>query len=220
MQLADAVGVAGQLDGQHRHAEVLLLVAGILASQAEELVTGKAELFVVLAEELLQQFGGEMVDAGLHRCVRGEDVAGADDLAGLGEGDVALVHQQADALQRQEGGMPFVHVADIGDDPQGAQGADAADAQQDLLDHAHLLVADVELGGDQAVLGRVGLQVGVQQVERHPADLDAPDMDPEFPAAELQLDLQRADRFRHAPGSAAGCRSRSRDSIPAATRRC
>ena len=103
-----------------------------------------------------------MVDAGLHRRVGGEDVAGADNLAGLWEGDAALVHQQADALQGQEGGMSLVHVADVGDDVHGAQGTDSADAQQDLLDHAHFLVAEVELGRDQAVIGRVGLQVGVQ----------------------------------------------------------
>ena len=37
------------------------------------------------------------------------------------------------------------------------------------------LVAAVELGGDAAVLGRVLRDVGVEQVERHAADLDAPD---------------------------------------------
>ena len=47
MQLADAVGVAGQLERQHRHAEGLLLVARVLAAQAEKLIPGQAERSVV-----------------------------------------------------------------------------------------------------------------------------------------------------------------------------
>ncbi len=74
---------------------------------------------------------------------------------------------------------------------QGAQGANAADAQHHLLADAHLVIAAVELGRDQAVIGAVFLQVGVQQVERHAADLHPPDVHLEPARAELKLHAER-----------------------------
>src|SRR5207247_3252388 len=58
---------------------------------------------------------------------------------------------------------------------QRAEGAQAADAKDDLLADAHVVVAAVEPAGDRPVLGAVLRDVGVEQVQRHPADLDAPD---------------------------------------------
>ena len=195
VQLADSVGVAGQFEGQHRHAEGFLGVLRVLAAKAEEFFAAQAEQTVVSAEVALQQVGGEMVDARLHRGIGGEDVAGADDLLGLAEPDAAFLHQEPNTFQGQEGGMPLVHVAHVGEDPQGAQGANAADPQQDLLQYAHLLIAAVELGRDQAIIGAVFLQVGVQQVERHPADLHPPDVHLESARAELKLHTERSPLF-------------------------
>jgi hypothetical protein len=55
------------------------------------------------------------------------------------------------------------------------EGAPAADAEHALLHQPRLPVAGVELGSDAAVERRVERVVAVEQVERHPADVGAPD---------------------------------------------
>src|SRR5699024_11445305 len=59
----------------------------------------------------------------------------------------------------------------------GLHGANAPDAQHDLLDDAVLLVAAVEAVGDLAGVLVVALDIGVQQQQRHTPDLDLPDRD-------------------------------------------
>ena len=86
-----------------------------------------------------------------------------------------MVDHFADALDADEGGVSLVAVIDVVPDAQLAQGADAADAQQDLLLEAVLPVAAVEVVGDLAVLLEVGLEVGVEQVEVRAAHLAFPD---------------------------------------------
>src|SRR5262249_35766757 len=46
----------------------------------------------------------------------------------------------------------------------------------DLLADAEFLIAAVEGTGDRAVGGRVDLEVGVEKDERHPTDVDAPEL--------------------------------------------
>jgi len=53
----------------------------------------------------------------------------------------------------------------------------AADAEHDLLPETLLQVSRVESGGYPPVLGFVAVDISVQEVERHPADLNLPDGD-------------------------------------------
>ena len=62
-----------------------------------------------------------------------------------------------------------------GDAAVGAHGADAADAEQHLLLEPVLAAAAVEPVGDLALGGAVLLDVGVEQQQRHAADLGDPD---------------------------------------------
>ena len=72
-----------------------------------------------------------------------------------------------------------------------SQGPDAADAEHDLLAQAVLDVAAVEAVGDAGGLaGCSRRHVGVEQVQRDPADVDAPDRDRDVLAADLEADLQ------------------------------
>src|SRR5439155_3373645 len=101
---------------------------------------------------------------------------GLDRLAGRGDSELLLLHQDANPLQRAECGVPFVEVADGRLLAEGPQGADAADPEHDLLLDPVLFVAAVKLGGDIAVVRLILRDVAIEQVERHPADLDAPDL--------------------------------------------
>ena len=92
------------------------------------------------------------------------------------EGRAAL-DEIADALQHDEGRVPFVEVEDRRLDAERLQRADAADAEDDFLLHAGFAVAAVQARRQLAVPRRVLLEIGVEQVQLHAADPHAPDRD-------------------------------------------
>ena len=61
-------------------------------------------------------------------------------------------------------------------DAEGVQGAHPADAEQDLLPQPVLAAAAVQPVGDRPLGGGVLVHVGVEQQQRRPADLGAPDL--------------------------------------------
>ena len=73
-----------------------------------------------------------------------------------------------------ERGVSFVQVIDARVGAHRLQHAHAADAEDDLLLHARLAVAAVEARRQLAIPRRVLLEVGVEQVQLHAADADAP----------------------------------------------
>ncbi len=73
-------------------------------------------------------------------------------------------------------GVVHLGLRRTGDAGVGAQGADAADAEQDLLAQAVLGGAAVEAVGHVAVVVGVALDVGVEEQQRHAADLGDPDL--------------------------------------------
>ena len=82
--------------------------------------------------------------------------------------------QQARVLQRGEGAVPLVEVQAAPVDAGGAQRAHAAHAQQQLLADADALVAEVEAGGELAVLLGVAVDVGVEQEQLVAPDARSP----------------------------------------------
>ena len=100
----------------------------------------------------------------------------------------------ADALEAEEAGVALVGVEHLGrrgagEPAYGAQRADAADAEQHLLLQPVVAAAAVEPVGDLALGRRVLLDVGVEQQQRHPADLRPPDLGAQA-AAPGQADLR------------------------------
>ena len=118
------------------------------------------------------------VDTGGDRRVGGEHRAGANH----GQRGVEIqpgIDQFADALGAEESGVAFVHVEHLGrrqpfDGRERPDGSHPADAGQDLLLHAMLLVAAVETVGDPAQFVLVLRNVGVQQQQRNATDLGHP----------------------------------------------
>ncbi len=102
-------------------------------------------------------------------------VAGGD--GGVGREDAVFLHESpsrgrsgtsaaqlfAEELEGQEGRVAFVHMEHGRLDAEGAQEADAADAQDDLLADPGPLVAAVDVGGQVADLLVVLRQIRVQQ---------------------------------------------------------
>ena len=75
-------------------------------------------------------------------------------------------------------------------DPQRAQRTDRADAEQRVLGQARVGVAVVQALCDPPFELPVGGDVAVQQEERHPADVDAPDLRGDVGAEDGHLDRQ------------------------------
>ena len=69
--------------------------------------------------------------------------------------------------------MAFVEVENAGGDAHGAQGAEAADAEQQFLADAGAAIAAVEAGGELAVFWGVAGDVGIEQEQGAAADLYA-----------------------------------------------
>ena len=95
----------------------------------------------------------EAVDAGRHRGVRGEHRAGAHRLQRLVEAETVVLDELADALDTEEARVALVGVEHLGrrragDLAVGADGAHAADAEQQFLLEPVLAPAAVEPVGD------------------------------------------------------------------------
>ena len=84
--------------------------------------------------------------------------------------------------------MALVGVEHLGVDAERVERADAADAEEDLLPQPVLGLAAVEPVGDVAEVGRVLLDVGVEQVQRHAPDLRLPDPGDQRGAGQVDLD--------------------------------
>src|SRR3546814_15907770 len=75
--------------------------------------------------------------------------------------------ETAEQVERQQRGMPLVHVKGIDLEAEGAEQPDAADAEHDFLLQPIGKIAAVEMVGDAPVVGMVFRQVGVEQNDRH-----------------------------------------------------
>ena len=98
-----------------------------------------------------------------------------------------LVHEVGGALQAGKRRMALVHVDDLGLELERLQGADAADAEQVFLAHARFQVAAVEAVGELARAGLILGHIGVQEIERHAADLRLPDLRVNAFAAQIHV---------------------------------
>ncbi len=86
--------------------------------------------------------------------------------------------------------MPLVHVEHGGPLAQGLEQPDAADAEEHLLRNPDAIVAAVEALAHRAGLVRCAVDVRVQEVEAHAADLHLPGARPHLAALERDGDRE------------------------------
>ncbi len=190
VQLGHPVRPLRQPQAHVRHVEPAPVVLG---AERDDLVDHQAgqqpgHPVAVRVQVVPDQVDREPVDPGRHRGVRGEHRAGPHRGQRLRAGQAVIGDQRVDPLQAEEAGVTLVHVEDLGHRVPGRlrvgqHRAHPADAEQDLLLDPVVLVAAVEPVGGAAQEVVVGLDVGVQQQQRHPADLGAPDPRRQQPAA-------------------------------------
>ncbi|GAA3083282.1 hypothetical protein GCM10020254_29610 [Streptomyces goshikiensis] len=157
--------------------------------------------------------------------VGGEHGAGADGLDGGVEAEALLAFQFPYAFEAEEAGVPLVRVEHLGRGMAGqvavrAHRADAADAEQHLLEEAVVAAAAVEPVGHLAGGGVVVLDVGVEEQQRDPPDAGLPDVRVQRTAAgEAQGHPGRGAVGVPQEGDGGARSGRGRGSAPAASRR-
>ena len=186
--LGDAVGDPARAQRELGHAERLRLLVGVRAAAPHELVRIDAQLGREPGQRLRHLRGRIGVVAGRHRRVGREHGPPPDGLERVLERAAGRLALGARQLQARERRVALVEVHDAGIDPERVQRAHAADPEHRVLAEPHAGIADVQPRRDPAV-GQVVLRpVGVEQQQRHAADVDAPD---------LRDHLAVADRHRH-----------------------
>ncbi len=188
VQQRDAVGPLGQAQAHHRHVEDARVAARVgLRAQPQHPVDVDAGQLGVLPELPGDLVAVEPVDAGRDGGVGGEDRAGPHRLQ-RGVEVQPFADQFVDALQAEEAGVALVGVEHLGcgvagELAVGAHRPDTSYAQEHLLQQPVLAAATVQTVGDAPFAGAVVLDVGVEQQQRHPADLGDPDPGPQRRAA-------------------------------------
>ncbi len=86
-----------------------------------------------MREVLLHQPGGEPVESGGYRRVRGEEVARPRRGECRIEGHAGRFHERMRPLQNDQGSMTFVQMTDVGREVQGFEEPPAAHPEHDLL---------------------------------------------------------------------------------------
>ena len=190
VQAAHAIGPARVAQGQDGHLEGVAARAGH-AADIEEVTHAQADVVGVAREVLHHELVAEALVAGVNGRVRGEHAARADDFASFLEAQVVTVHEIADALEDEEGGVPFIHVVDGRRDAELVQEHDAAHAEEDFLTDAEVPVRHVQAVRDLTVIGGIFGQIGVHEVELDGTHAHKPDPGEEPALRELQADLKR-----------------------------
>ena len=155
MDGAHPIGLPGKTQSQDGHAERLLLGMRPGTTQLEQILEADMAIADVLGEILLHQLGGEGIVARRDRGMGGEKAARRHRLQGLDKRKFLTGNEHPDSFQSEEGSVPLVHVKDGRPEAQGIERFHPADPQDDLLPHAHVMVAAVKLVGDVSVVGTV-----------------------------------------------------------------
>src|SRR5688572_10165993 len=109
VQLRDSVGVGSHPQRQDRHPERLALVGRVLAAECQHLLTADSQPSYVFSQIAIDQMWWKGIVTSDDRRVGREHQSSRRCLTSLGERQLTIMHQLADSLKRQEGGMALVH---------------------------------------------------------------------------------------------------------------
>ncbi|CCY35689.1 unknown [Alistipes sp. CAG:831] len=184
---AHAVDLLGEVAGQVAHGELLVVVGGVDLAESHHGLPVYLHPLGIMVHVGAEQVLAEGIVTGRHGRMGGEERRAPYQLQRLVVGN-AGGHILAQTLQSDEGCVALVAVIDVAVDTQGAQGADTADTEQQLLFQTVLPVTSVEMVGNLTVLGQVVLEVRIEQIEFRAAHIHFPD---------LGVDCTSGEDYRH-----------------------
>ena len=163
---ADPVGGAAQPQRRLRHPELLLRFVRVRAAERDQLRVVEAELGHHARERVRTcSLGYASLPAGDRRVSREHDPLAR-------RCDPAVAGAQ---LERRECRVTLVQVQHARIDSERAQRPRATDSEQHVLREPRVGIAVVQPRRDPPLERRVGGEVGVEQEQRHAADVDPPD---------------------------------------------
>ncbi len=108
----------------------------------------------------------------------GEDVVDAGGFEGFFKAKALALDEETDAFESEKSRVAFVHVEDGGLEVHGFKRAHAADAENDFLADARVVIAAVKLARDPAIFrARIFGRVGIEEEHLDPAHVDGPQAD-------------------------------------------
>ena len=225
VQLRHPVRALAEPQSHHRHVESAGRTALVVLGAEREHVVGGHGRQQLGREVLGDERRLEAVDPRGDGRMGGEHRPGAHDLKRFPEGQ-SDGDQVVDPFQPEEARMPLVGVEHLGRRGVGElgeelEGADAADAQQQLLQQAMLSPAAVETVGDRSEVVVVLGDVGVEQEQLDAPDRHLPDTGVEDAAAGQRECDVRGGTVRvaqHAQRQAVGVQHRIGLLLPAVRR--
>ena len=172
VELADAVDEVGGPEGERGHVEKRPAAVVVMAERQERFAI-RAERAPGAREVCFDEAEGERVVACRDGRVRRENRRGPDRLERRLERR-AVLDQITDALQHDKRRVSFIEVPGRWLNPHRFEGANAANAEDDLLLNARLAIAAVEARRQFAVPRRVLLEIGVEEKQPHAAEQNLP----------------------------------------------
>src|SRR6266852_141230 len=196
MQSGDRVGAAGESQAQYGHAEILVVIAGILSPQFHELFLRDAQSLAHGTEMLLHQFEVKPVVARGYGGMGSEDRLTGNAADSMIKGDSLALHPVTNGLQNGKPTVAFIQVQNTGCDGHGFESAEASDAKQQFLADSDARISAIQPRGQLSVFGVVAVDVGVEQEQVAAAHFHAPDFRPDGATPGLHL---YCDRFAIGP---------------------
>src|SRR5437879_5788450 len=129
-----------------------------------------------MAEILSHHLPRERIVTRWHRGVRREYIRGRDYLQGRIKIELLFEDIKTNALEREKGGMAFVHVKNFRFNAKRAQDFHSANPEHDLLPHSHFEIAAIKLGRNEAVFGVVFGRVSVEEIKVAPGNAQFHDL--------------------------------------------
>ena len=170
---AYTVGFLTGVEREYAHGEAFVGV-GVFASHVHEVVPRYAEFCGIFAHVFSEESFVEVVVTCGHRSVDGVKRRCADYFEGGVEIKPVFVDIIDEALEIEQGCVTFVAVIELAADAEFLEHQHAADTEKIFLLDAVLPVAAIELVGDRAVELAVHVEIGVEEIEFHAADVDTP----------------------------------------------
>jgi len=92
------------------------------------------------------------------------------------------------SFQPGESSMSLIAMVSRSFDTQFSQGLNTSTPEQKFLFQAVFPISAIQMVGDTPVFGQVIFEIGIQQIELYPADIDPPDPGIYIPSREYQTD--------------------------------
>src|SRR5580693_3249455 len=191
VQGGNRVGTPREPEAQHGHAKRLMVVVWSLASQPHQAFLGKAKRFAHRSQMLFDEIPIKAIVTGRDRSMSRENHFPRYARCGGVESDALFLHTHADRFQHRKSAVPFVQVQDARHDAHGFKGAEASDAEHQLLPDSSPRVSAVETRGQLAVVGSIALYIRIEEEKIAASNFHAPDFGMNRTAASFDLHHNR-----------------------------